>query len=201
MAARMRPPTSILAIAFAAATMLAGCGAGAIGSPAPPPTQSVGPAATVTAAVSQTRAAIAAACQFLRALQRPDRTAAARNGRLPRAGHQPPALVALTDDVNPAGTDVKLNTLPGERDQLVDAQSSVQQQHDDRVGHRAGLLGLTDESSTIDIGKPFGASGWAAMSVSWRGSPSFVTRQRTFQMPRPARVTASGSIATRGTSS
>jgi hypothetical protein len=59
----MRPPTSILAIAiaFATATMLAGCGAGAVGSPASPTTQSVGPAATVTAAVSQTRAAIAAA--------------------------------------------------------------------------------------------------------------------------------------------
>jgi len=57
----MRPPASILAIAFAAAAMLAGCGAGANGSPAPIPLQSVGPAATIYAAVSQTRAAIAAA--------------------------------------------------------------------------------------------------------------------------------------------
>ena len=34
----------------------------------------------------------------------------------------PPPLVALADDVDPAGASVELDALPGERDQLVDAQ-------------------------------------------------------------------------------
>jgi hypothetical protein len=38
----------------------------------------------------------------------------------------------------------------------------------------------------------------AAMAVRWSGSPSFVRRQRTFHRPCAARVTASGSIRTRG---
>ncbi|MEA2545490.1 MAG: hypothetical protein QOI09_763 [Chloroflexota bacterium] len=61
MAAGMRPASCVLALAIGAAAVLGGCGAGANGSPAPLPIQSVGPAATVTAAVSQTRATIAAA--------------------------------------------------------------------------------------------------------------------------------------------
>ena len=38
----------------------------------------------------------------------------------------------------------------------------------------------------------------AAIAVRWSGSPSFVTRQRTFHRPLGERVTASGSIRTRG---
>jgi hypothetical protein len=57
----MRRRSVLFALAISAATMLGGCGAGANGSPASLPVQSVGPAATVTAAVTQTRTAIAAA--------------------------------------------------------------------------------------------------------------------------------------------
>jgi len=46
---------------MAASGSVAGCGIGATGSPASFPAQSVGPAATVTAAVGQTRGAIVAA--------------------------------------------------------------------------------------------------------------------------------------------
>ncbi len=67
---------------------------------------------------------------------------------------QPPALVALANDVDPAGASVKLDALAGERDQLVDAQSGVVQQYDDRLGHRPVFLGLADEPSALDVGKP-----------------------------------------------
>ena len=63
----MRRPRHAVGRAIAAlaslalAAIVAGCGIGATGSPASFPVQSVGPAATVTAAVGQTRGAIAAA--------------------------------------------------------------------------------------------------------------------------------------------
>ncbi|MDQ6669402.1 MAG: hypothetical protein M3069_01325 [Chloroflexota bacterium] len=65
-------------------------------------------------------------------------------------------LVALAKDVDPSGARLKVDILPGERDQLIDAQSSVEQHGDDRVGHRAVFLGLADEPSALDVGKTLG---------------------------------------------
>jgi hypothetical protein len=58
---RRRASLASAAAAAALAVSVAACGIGATGSPASFPVQSVGPAATVTAAVGQTRGAIVAA--------------------------------------------------------------------------------------------------------------------------------------------
>lgn len=58
---RRQAPLALVPAAIALAASLAACGIGATGSPASFPVQSVGPAATVTAAVGQTRGAIVAA--------------------------------------------------------------------------------------------------------------------------------------------
>jgi len=52
------------------------------------------------------------------------------------------------------GARLQLDALPGQRNQLVDAQTGVEQQRDDRVGHRAVLLGLTDEPSALRVAEP-----------------------------------------------
>jgi hypothetical protein len=64
-------------------------------------------------------------------------------------------LIPLADHVDPPGASVKLDALPGEPNQLVDAQPNVQQQHDDRFEHRPTFLGLANEPPTLDVGKAF----------------------------------------------
>jgi len=93
-------PAPVLA-AVALVASLAACGIGATGSPASFPVQSVGPAATVTAAVGQTRGAIVAALNPLRLqLDNPEQPFRPSESRLtsdaPRAVYQ----VVLPKDPN-----------------------------------------------------------------------------------------------------
>lgn len=101
-----------------------------------------------------------------------------RLNRLQRLTHlgvqrQATTLVALADNIDPARADLQVNALPAQRDELVDAQSGVEQQCHDRVGHRAVILGLADEPSALHVAEPFGASGWVATSV--RCTAGFLT--------------------------
>ncbi len=73
---------------------------------------------------------------------------------------------SLAKDVDPSGARLKMDALPGERGQLIEAQSSVEQHGDDRIGHRAVFSRPGGRAvGARRSAKPSGASGCAATSV------------------------------------
>jgi hypothetical protein len=92
-------------------------------------------------------------------------------------------LVALADDVDPARAGMQVQALPGQRDQLVDAQSGIEQ-HD--IASAIGpSFGVVDDPSALDIRKAFRGERLPAIVLDSSLNRSFAQKGSLSPLPAP----------------